>query len=112
MQPLEAAAADARKRVEKAVKALDGAKKALEKATAAASGGGAAGGEREFTVKNDKWVICSQCKAKVRNDSVDMKNHVCSGGGGAAGGGPDPQKIAGMESAVQSVRRSCLMLRV
>ena len=47
-------------------------------------------------MKNDKWVICSVCKSKVRNDSVDMKNH----GSGGVSAGPDPA-TGGDGAAVQ-----------
>ena len=69
----ERAADAARARVTKAEKTLDGAKKALEKACTPAGGGG---GEIEFTVKNDKWVICSATGKKVRNDPVDKAKHI------------------------------------
>ena len=39
--------------------------------SAAAGGGGGGGGEIEGITKNDKWVSCSQCKAKVRSDLLD-----------------------------------------
>ena len=71
----EQAAKDAKARDRAEKDAVAAASKAEEAkaaaAKAAAGGGGGGGGEIEWVTKNDKWVSCSQCKAKVRSDLLD-----------------------------------------
>ena len=56
-------------------------------------------------MKNDKWLICSDCKQKVRNDSMDKRKHIgeCKGAGG--GGAADPAKLAALEAAVEKTSK-------
>ena len=100
-QAADLALVDARAAANKAAKAAQGALAAKQKAEAAGGGGGGGGGGApEFLIKNDKWVICQGCNAKLRNDSVVKKSHVCTGGGGGAA--PDPAKLAALEAAARN----------
>ena len=108
-----AVAADARARCTKLTKAADGAKAAKAKVVPAASAAGGDGSvEIEFTVKNDKWVTCDACKAKVRNDSMDKRKHVgeCKAAGGGAP--PDPAKLAALDAAVEKTSKEAEEARV